>query len=481
MTLKNRFELFRGITPAIAVFVCVCLALSAYVAPTYNLDPLPELQTPVLGLTGEEAEALAEVDEAGGYIDGVYYGSAKGYNGTIKVKVTIAESKIADIEIVSHIEDQPYLKNSVNKVIPAILDGQTTNVDAYSGATFTSNGIILAVRDALSQAGGVAEEFEPLKEAVREPEKKGEKLEEIEEPDLYIDGTYYGAAFGYNDDILVEVLVTDGKIVSIKVVEHYDDQPYMKDAEKKVIPAIINKQTTNVDACSGATFSSNGIIEAVREALADAGTEANPDNSGDNPTVPPEGDIPDDTETPGETETPADPSIPGEGDDATEYVWKDGIYNNDDNMVLCENPRETSWAYYLSIQVTITDGKITAVSESKKEGKNGEYDYQNNSYLTRAFEGIGKRKGMAAKIIENQGTQGVDTVTGATVTSDAIIQAVDIILSTVEKVPVAEDVPDQNNPEDLLNPEDLIKPEDTKPEDTEDTNAGDTNEEEPEA
>lgn len=431
MTVKNRLEIWKGLTPAIAVFVCVCLALCSYVAPTYNMDPLPDLEKVVLDLSEEEAEELAAMDEIGSYTDGVYYGSGKGYNGNIKVKVIITEGKITSIEVVSSSDDQPYLRNSVNKVIPAMISGQTTNVDVYSGATFSSNGIILAVRDALSQAGGLQEDAEPLKSAVKEPVKKGETLETVEEPNLYLNGTYYGSAFGYNDDIRVEVVVKDGKIYSIKVIEHYDDQPYMKNAEKKVISTILNKQSTNVDACSGATFSSNGIIEAVRQALADAGTKDNPETSV-KPPVENGGNVGssgsengDSSNQPQQPETPTGPSGSEDADSDTIYVYKDGVYNNDEAMVLCENPKQTSWAYYLSIELTITDGKISAVKESKKEGKYGAYDYSNNSYLTRAFQGIGKRKGMAAKIIEAQSATGLDTVTGATITSDAILEATD--------------------------------------------------------
>lgn len=461
MTAKNRLEVWKGLTPAIAVFICVCLALCSYVAPTYNMDPLPELEKVVFDLSEEEAEELADMDETGSYTDGVYYGSGKGYNGNIKVKVTITDGKIASIEVVSSSDDQPYLRNSVNKVIPAMISGQTTNVDVYSGATFSSNGIILAVRDALSQAGGLQEEAEPLKSAVKEPVKKGETLETVEEPDLYLNGTYYGSAFGYNDDIRVEVVVKDGKIYSIKVIEHYDDQPYMKNAEKKVISAILNKQSTNVDACSGATFSSNGIIEAVRQALADAGTKDNPEtsvkppveddgNAGSSGSESGDSESGSNSNQPQQPETPTGPSGSEDEDSDTIYVYKDGVYNNDEAMVLCENPKQTSWAYYLSIELTITDGKISTVKESKKEGKYGAYDYSNNSYLTRAFQGIGKRKGMAAKIIEAQSTTGLDTVTGATITSDAILEATDRILAKIEKVPVAgktPEVPDAEIPD----------------------------------
>lgn len=85
----------------------------------------------------------------------------------------------------------------------------------------------------------------------------------------YIDGTYTGSALGMNDDINVEVVVSNGEISSIEIVSHSDDEPYITDAQG-VIDKIIANQSTDVDAVSGATYSSNGIIDAVKDALSNA-------------------------------------------------------------------------------------------------------------------------------------------------------------------------------------------------------------------
>ena len=87
----------------------------------------------------------------------------------------------------------------------------------------------------------------------------------------YQDGTYEGTGTGYKGDIRVEVVVGNGEITSIEVTETTDDAAYFSQAEA-LTEEILDRQTTEgVDAVSGATFSSNGIIEAVKDALKGAG------------------------------------------------------------------------------------------------------------------------------------------------------------------------------------------------------------------
>ena len=83
------------------------------------------------------------------------------------------------------------------------------------------------------------------------------------------DGTCEGSATGYSGKTTVSVTVSGGKISEINIVNTGDDEEYMIDA-KDVIPQIIEKQSLEVDAVSGATHSSKGIINAVRNALENA-------------------------------------------------------------------------------------------------------------------------------------------------------------------------------------------------------------------
>ena len=85
----------------------------------------------------------------------------------------------------------------------------------------------------------------------------------------YKDGTYEGSATGYSGQMTVSVTVSCCKISEINIVDTGDDEEYLIDA-KDVIPQIIEKQSTEVDAISGATHSSKGIINAVAKALESA-------------------------------------------------------------------------------------------------------------------------------------------------------------------------------------------------------------------
>ena len=83
----------------------------------------------------------------------------------------------------------------------------------------------------------------------------------------YKDGEYLGKASAYNGNVEVKVTISCGKITAIDIVKTKDDEEYFFDAQKKVIPEILEKQSTDVDAVAGATTSSEGIAHAVQKAL----------------------------------------------------------------------------------------------------------------------------------------------------------------------------------------------------------------------
>lgn len=84
----------------------------------------------------------------------------------------------------------------------------------------------------------------------------------------YKDGTYTGKGKGNARTIQVEVVVADGKIASVKVLKHGETEMLLNAAQKKLSKAIVrNNGTQNVEAVTGASNSSKGIIEAVNNAL----------------------------------------------------------------------------------------------------------------------------------------------------------------------------------------------------------------------
>lgn len=97
--------------------------------------------------------AMQEQNEtASEYTDGTYEGEAEGFGGPVKVQVTVEQGQITAIDVLSHTQEDDAYYNSAVAVIDEMLEEQTTEVDTVSGATFSSNGIIGAVEDALGKA-----------------------------------------------------------------------------------------------------------------------------------------------------------------------------------------------------------------------------------------------------------------------------------------------------------------------------------------
>ena len=167
-----------------------------------------------------------------------YEGVAEGYAGEIKVKVEVAAGEILSIEVVEINDTKGLGDNAANTVTENIVAAQSTEVDIVSGATGSSKGTINAVKAALAQA-----------------------------PMTYEDGEYEGVGKGYNGDIKVKVTVANGKMQSIEVVE-INDTPNLGDtAANTIADRMIESQSTEVDMVSGATGSSKGTIDAVKNAL----------------------------------------------------------------------------------------------------------------------------------------------------------------------------------------------------------------------
>ena len=114
-----------------------------------------------LGQGSSEKESSAQASSpAGGtsatpaWQDGTYQGSALGYNGKLKVSVTVEDGRITDLTLKSHVEDEPYVSRAVKGVFAAILENNQPEADAVSTATTTSEALVLAVQNALSKSIG---------------------------------------------------------------------------------------------------------------------------------------------------------------------------------------------------------------------------------------------------------------------------------------------------------------------------------------
>lgn len=89
------------------------------------------------------------------------------------------------------------------------------------------------------------------------------------EETAYVDGTYEGQGEGMHP-LKVSVEVKDGKIASVTVTEQQETEGVADPALEQIPAAIVENNSTDVDIVSGATLTSNGIIEAVNNALEQA-------------------------------------------------------------------------------------------------------------------------------------------------------------------------------------------------------------------
>lgn len=115
---------------------------------------------------------------------GKYAGEAQGFGGTIKVEVEVSDSEILKINVLEHKESAGISDPAFNKIPSQIIENQSVAVDTISGCTFSSKGLIDAVKAALISAGATEEE---ISKAV---EKKAASTEVIKkEADVVIIGS----------------------------------------------------------------------------------------------------------------------------------------------------------------------------------------------------------------------------------------------------------------------------------------------------
>lgn len=423
------------LVPSIALGATVALSVSQYVPATYAAKTTPVSQAGATELkqvdtslvekqSGEPASgvSLNASDygiNAANLKDGVYTGSGTGFSGTITVQVTVAGGKITAIQIVSSGDDAAYL-NRAQAVIPSVIAAQSTSVDTVSGATYSSKGILMAIHNALVQAtGGLAQAVAPAASSGTSSSKPHTTITTVTPTNGYADGVYLGEGEGYEGPMTVRVTVFASKVTSIELVSSMDDEPYFGRAWATVPGRIIAAQTTSVDAVSGATYSSEGIRDAVNNALKKAAEAA-----GITPDPKPE-------PTPEPNPTP-DPDPAPDPDASTTY--EDGDYTA---YALCQNEKDEDafTPYYVALTVHIENGTPTDITDvyGSSAGESDDptldpFDEANETYLDYAAHGRTLRgtlyAGVISQLIEGkrQPSQ-VDVVSRSTYSSRTIAKA----------------------------------------------------------
>lgn len=376
---------------------------------------------------GSTTTPTTEVPE-GGYKDGTYQGSGTGFGGTITVQVTVSGGKITAVDILSASGETGSYFASAQGVVSKVLSSQSPNVDAVSGATYSSNGIIQAVQNALSQAGN-SDSATPTPTPTPKPAKKPKKDTSVS----YKDGVYEGQAEGFDGTVTVKVTIKNGKIKKISNT-NTDTPEFFNKAWKTIKSNVISRQSTSeIDTVSGATFSSNGILGALSQALSKADQSGTTDSKEEDITSTPTT-VPDETVTPIPTEIPQPTKTPDNPSDEQPVVnlLKDGTYTGS----------AMGYSGQVNITLTIKDGKITEVTNTNSDTR---------SFFNKAWRSI------QPKILEKQSTEGIDTVSGATFSSMGILDASKIALEQAKNTEVQPSI----TPEPTEAPDSTEKPEPT--------------------
>ncbi|MBS7166791.1 MAG: FMN-binding protein [Anaerobutyricum hallii] len=417
-SLGDKVSGVKGITaviPAVCLAVLMVTVLTGYKTPQakkYEASETEDISQIKEALAKESTAAMAETTKKNttkkgkkGAIDvkdGTYKGSANGYGGKVTVNVTVSKKTMTAIDIVSAPGETDSFFNRAKGVIDEMLTAQSTDVDVVSGATYSSNGIIGAVKNALF--GTESNNATAAAANAGNAAGSAPSVSKVSESGTWKDGTYTGSGKGFGGTISVKVTVKDGKISAIDVTSASGETASYFSKAKGIIPKMISGQTTNVDAASGATYSSNGIITAVRNALSKAETgksstkkkkKKNKKNKKKNSS----------------SDNNNNNKAPAEG-------YEDGTYTG---SAACSG--EQFKEYSVTANVTIKNGKISAVEvSSTAKGTN-----------LKQFMSRDEIKNLPSLIVSKNGTSGVDAVSGATYSSHAIFNAVNDALSKAKK------------------------------------------------
>ncbi|MBP3636333.1 MAG: FMN-binding protein [Clostridia bacterium] len=377
---------------------------------TPNADPLVVFGAPAGKPAGEEKPAAQPLTGA------VQEGTAKGFQSDVKVQLTVENGVIAGLTIDSAnetsgfgtrcAEDEAFINQFIGQAGPFTLG---ENIDALSGATVTSTAVVEAVNAALSTPASAGGE------------------------------TVTGTAKGFQSDVTVTITVENGAIASMMIdsaaetsgfgTRCAEDEAFINQFIGKAAPLTLGE---GIDALSGATVTSTAVVEAANAALANVGAAEAPVTilaEGENGTV-------------GVNADGAAVVAPAEGFTGEMNV----LLTVEDGKVVsgefaapgaepapADNIIGTAQGFQSEVNVSVTlneDGTIAALSIGSADETSG---FGTRCATDEAFinQFIGKKGPFVVG-------EGIDVLSGATVTSNAVIEALNVAMAAdvaVEEAP----------------------------------------------
>ena len=186
----------------------------------------------------------------GKFTPGTYSATVNGFHGPVTVKIRVDATRITEV-IAEGSSETPGIGSTAVDELPAqILKAQSADVDGISGATYTSDAVKLAAEQALSEAMGTSAEALTMK-----------------------DGLYEATAKGFNllTPLAVSVKIAGNRIEAITIGKNGETNGMPQVVQAKLVPRILEAQSLAVDALTGATSTSNALIDAVKNCCVQAG------------------------------------------------------------------------------------------------------------------------------------------------------------------------------------------------------------------
>lgn len=218
----------------------------------------------VIGCSGPAYDALSKIGRVKGtesiYTPGTYEWESQGFGGAVKAVVTVDDANITDLVLTGDGETPELGGKALSTLKAGILKNQTIEVDSVSGATITSDAVKEAVGNALALARG---------EVVEEAAEAAEV--ELATDGKFNPGTYEAEVRGMR---AMKIAVTfDKDAITDIQVEHEETPGIGEPVVEQMTAQILEVQGLGLDAVSGATLTSNAMLNGVAECARQAGAD----------------------------------------------------------------------------------------------------------------------------------------------------------------------------------------------------------------
>ena len=355
--------------------------------------------------------------------------TVRGFLGDIGLTLGMDKEGKLDMVVVNSQNETPEKGGVVlsNLFLSGTLGAESSEgLDAMSGATITSN----ALFDAIDNAKHMFNVYNGLEEPA--PEEEPAPAVQAAPAGSYTPGTYTCDKETGFSTVSVEMTFTDCEITDAKVTSSGPSDLLNDSQRSSWSEQIVASQGSEVDTFTGVTMSSNAVKDAVSEILAQASAgAADAETPAEEATAEPAEET---TETAEPAEESADTAeeelLPVEGIELLDNV--SAVYaSGDGRMVADETVKGLFGDIGLSVGVG-ADGKIDEITV----GAHNETPGLGAAVLSEDFY---------SKYIGADSAEGVDAMTGATITSNALKTAVDTALKQFAALPSDNTVEAENN------------------------------------